>query len=62
MNRNELRYLRLKNRLTQAQISNILEIPSERYSLIERGYSYPTEDELEQLATFFVMNDRKWEL
>ena len=35
MNRNELRYLRLKNRLTQAQISNILEIPSKRYSLIE---------------------------
>lgn len=60
MKRNELRYLRLKNKLTQRQMCDILKISCDRYSRIERGYTAPTEKEWKSIAGFLGIHEEEW--
>ncbi|MGN0882489.1 helix-turn-helix domain-containing protein [Cloacibacillus porcorum] len=60
VNKNELRYLRLKNNLTQRRMCEIIGISCNRYSRIERGYVVPTEAECEKLAEYLGICERKW--
>lgn len=61
MNKKELRYLRIKNKLTQQQISNSLGISCDRYSRIERGFVVPTEEECEKMAEFLGICEQGWQ-
>ncbi|WP_368045886.1 helix-turn-helix domain-containing protein [Cloacibacillus evryensis] len=62
MNKKELRYLRLKNNLTQRQMCRILGISCDRYSRIERGYTVPTKSEFEKIAKFFGTGESEWQM
>lgn len=62
VNKKELRYLRLKDNLTQRQMSKILRISCARYSRIERGCAVPTKNEFEKIAVFFGTGESEWQV
>ncbi|MEG1603448.1 MAG: helix-turn-helix transcriptional regulator [Cloacibacillus sp.] len=61
MNRRELRFMRFKEKMTQSQMAEMLQISAERYSRIERGLSFPDERICRALAQFFGLEGQEGE-